>query len=64
MSQTQTMRKALKIIESEEKKDALQVEQSKKKYIEEFRKLKKEDIFKKPEKLSLWKKLKIMIWGA
>jgi hypothetical protein len=49
--------------QSEERKDATQVEQIKQSYIREIKKLKKEELFTLPKKLTLWQKIKILILG-
>jgi hypothetical protein len=55
--------RALKMVESEERKDAQQVEKIKQSYIKEISKIKKEDMFPIPKKISLWKKIKILLLG-
>jgi ribosomal protein L11 len=55
--------RALKMVESEERKDSQQVEKIKQSYIKEISKIKKEDMFPIPKKISLWKKIKILLWG-
>lgn len=50
-----------KIVEwykSELRKDAIQLSKEKKKMIEELKSIKKEEIIKQPEKLTLWKRIK------
>jgi hypothetical protein len=49
--------------QSEERKDATQVEQIKQSYIREIKKLKKEELFTLPKKLTLWEKIKILLLG-
>lgn len=49
--------------QSEERKDAAQLEQIKKNYIKEIKSLKKEDMFPIPKKLTLWQKIKILVLG-
>ena len=49
--------------QSEERKDARQVEQIKQSYIKEISKLKKEELFPIPKKLTLWQKIKVLILG-
>lgn len=44
--------------ESELRKDAIQLSKEKKKMIEELKSIKKEEIIKQPEKLTLWKRIK------
>jgi hypothetical protein len=55
--------RALKMVESEERKDSQQVEKIKQSYIKEISKVKKEDMFPVPKKISLWKKIKILLLG-
>lgn len=50
-------------LNKEKVKDEVQVDVQKKKYISEIKKFKKEDLFITEPKLSLWKKIKIMILG-
>jgi hypothetical protein len=49
--------------QSEERKDATQVEQIKQSYIREIKKIKKEELFTLPKKLTLWQKIKILLLG-
>jgi hypothetical protein len=49
--------------QSEERKDAKQVEQIKQSYIREIKKIKKEEMFPLPKKLTLWQKIKILLLG-
>jgi ribosomal protein L11 len=56
--------RALKMVESEERKDSQQVEKIKQSYIKEISKIKKEDMFPTPKKISLWKKIKILLLGS
>ena len=63
MSKTDQLTRMLRIVESEERKDSQQVEKIKQTYIKEISKLKKEEIFPLPKKLSLWKKIKIVLLG-
>ena len=63
MSKTDRSQQLLNMLKSEERKDSQQVEQIKKSYIKEFSKMTKEDMFPKPKKLSIWKKIKIMFLG-
>jgi len=55
--------RAMKMVESEERKDSQQVEKIKQSYIREISKIKKEDMFPIPKKLSLWKRIKILLLG-
>jgi len=50
-------------LNSEKVKDDIQVNIQKKKYIEEIKKTKKNELFVTQPKLSIWKKIKIMILG-
>ena len=50
--------------QSEERKDATQVERIKQSYIQEIKKLKKEELFTLPKKLTLWQKIKILLLGS
>jgi hypothetical protein len=52
------------MVESEERKDSQQVEKIKQSYIKEISKIKKEDMFPTPKKISLWKKIKILLLGS
>jgi hypothetical protein len=46
-------------------KDKIELEKQKKDLIDKIKKLKKEDLLpKKPEKISIWKRLKIMLMGS
>jgi hypothetical protein len=51
------------MIESEERKDSQQVEKIKQDYISQITKLKKEEMFPIPKKISLWKRIKIILLG-
>lgn len=55
--------KILNWFENEKVKDKLEVESYKKKVASEFQNLKKEDIFPKKEKISIWKKIRLIILG-
>ena len=63
MSKTAQSQKLIKMIESEERKDSHQVEKIKQDYINQIKKIKKEEMFPLPKKISLWKKLKLILWG-
>lgn len=49
-------------LNDEKKKDQLELESSKKSLIKDIKNLNKEDLFKK-KKITLWKKIRMMIWG-
>lgn len=51
-------------LRSEKLKDSRELENEKKKIIQEIKGLNKEQMFSKPEKLSLWKKIKVLILGS
>ena len=55
--------KILSWFENEKTKDKLEIEYYKKKVASEFQNLKKEDIFPKKEKISIWKKIRLIILG-
>lgn len=63
MSKTQRTQQLLNWLNNEKNKDKVTLVNSKKKMIEEIKKFKKEDLIKLPPKMSLWKKIKIMILG-
>lgn len=50
-------------LESEKLKDSKEIENVKRKYIQEIKGLKKEEIFQEPKKLTLWQKIKILLLG-
>ncbi len=52
------MEKILKWYKQSLKTDELEIENSKKMIIQEIKGLSKQDLFKEPEKLTLWKKIK------
>ena len=63
MSKTDRSQQLLNMLKSEERKDSREVERIKKSYINEISKMKKEDMFPKPKKLTLWKRIKIILLG-
>ena len=63
MSQ-QRSQKLLDWLRSEKLKDNRELENDKKKVINEIKGLTKEKMFPKPKKLSLWKKIKVLILGS
>jgi hypothetical protein len=63
MSKTNRNQSILNWLESEKLKDNKEIESTKKKYIQELRKIKKEELFVIPKKLTLWQKIKILILG-
>jgi hypothetical protein len=48
---------------SEKLKDQRELDKNKEKIINEIRGLKKDDLFPKPKKLSIWKKIRIILLG-
>ena len=60
---TENNQRMLNWLESEKKKDNLDLEKTKQKIIKELRGIKKEDMFPKPKKITLWEKIKILILG-
>ena len=63
MSKTDRNQSILNWLESEKLKDTKDIENTKRKYIEEIRGIKKEELFKVPKKLTLWQRIKILIMG-
>ena len=63
MSKTDRSQQILNWFNSEKQKDQRELDRNKDKLVKEINKLKKEDIFPVPEKLTLWKKLKILLLG-
>jgi hypothetical protein len=60
---SQRTEKILNWLSSEKNKDQRQLEKEKELFIKQIKKLKKDDFFPKPKKLSLWQKIKILISG-
>lgn len=63
MSQIRRNQQLLNWLENEKKKDFFELEKIKKDLIKDIKKTNKEDLFPKPEKISLWKRIKVLIWG-
>ena len=63
MSNTNRNQSILNWLDSEKLKDSKDIENIKQKYIQEIKGLKKEEIFQKPKKLTLWQKIKILLSG-
>lgn len=59
----QNNQKILNWLKSEKEKDDRFIKLSKEKYISEIKKLKKSDLFIKQPKLSLWQRIRMMIFG-
>lgn len=51
-------------LESEKKKDQLELNRDKNKFIQEIKKIDKNIIFEKNKKLTLWQKIKLAILGT
>lgn len=63
METTDKTHQLLSWLEKEKTKDKVELDSNKKKFINEIRKLKKEELIKTPQKINLWKRILIMIWG-
>jgi hypothetical protein len=63
MSKTDRSQQLSNWFNSEKLKDQREIDKTKEKLIREIKGLKKEDLFPKPVKLSLWKKIKIILLG-
>ncbi len=60
---SQRTEKVLNWLTSERNKDQRELEREKNIFIEQIKKIKKDDLFPKPKKLTLWQKIKILILG-
>lgn len=54
--------KALNWLNKEQQKDKAELDKSKEDFVNQIRKMKKEDLFVKPKK-TLWMRIKKLIWG-
>jgi hypothetical protein len=63
MSNTNRNQSILNWLESEKLKDSKDIENVKRKYIQEIKGLKKVEMFQEPKKLTLWQKIKILLSG-
>ena len=63
MSKTDRSQQLLNWLNSEKKKDERELDFGKKKIIREIQSIKKEGMFPKPVKVTLWQRIKVMIWG-
>jgi len=66
MSKTDRNLQALKWLEKEQMRDNLEIKSVKNKLINDIKGLNKDDLFKKEEpikKLTIWQKIRKMIWG-
>jgi hypothetical protein len=64
MSKTGRNQQLLNWLNSEKTKDEKDLLYSKNKFISEIKKINKDQIVSKPKKLSLWQKIKIILWGT
>lgn len=63
MSKTDRNQQLSSWLNSEKKKDRVELEREKDKLIQDLKKLKRGDLFPEPTKLTLWQKIKILILG-
>ena len=63
MSKTDRSQQLLNWFNSEKLKDQRELDKSKEKIIKEIKGLSKDDFFPKPKKLTIWKKIKIILLG-
>jgi hypothetical protein len=63
MSKTDRSQQLLNWLTSEKLKDQRELDREKEKIIKQIKGINKENLFPKPVKLSLWKKIKILILG-
>lgn len=64
MKKTDRNQQLLNWLENEKIKDSIELKKSKQDIINKIKEIRKEDLFEKKEKrVSLWQKIKIMIWG-
>lgn len=63
MSKTDRSQQLMNWLNSEKLKDQRELDNGKKKLINDIKKIKKEDIFPKPKKLTLWERIKIILLG-
>lgn len=63
MSKTDRSQQLLNWFNSEKLKDQRELDREKEKIIKQIKGINKEDLFPKPVKLSLWKRIKIILLG-
>ena len=63
MSKTDRSQQLLNWFDSEKLKDQRELDREKEKIINQIKGVKQENLFPKPVKLSLWKKIKIILLG-
>lgn len=64
MSKTDRSQQILNWLNSEKNKDQKEIDNYKKNFISDLKKISKEEFFKEPKKLTIWQKIKIMILGS
>jgi hypothetical protein len=63
MSKTDRSQQLLNWLNSEKLKDQKELDRTKQRIVKEIINIKKEDLFPKPIKVSLWEKIKIILLG-
>lgn len=63
MSKTDRSQQLLNWFNSEKLKDQRELDKEKEKMVKQIKGIKKDDLFPKPVKLSLWKRIKIILLG-
>ncbi len=63
MSKTDRSQQLLNWFNSEKLKDQRELDNNKKKLINDIKKIKKEELFPKPIKLTLWQRIKVILLG-
>jgi hypothetical protein len=63
MSKTDRSQQLLNWFNSEKLKDQRELDRNKQKIVNDIKKIKKEDLFPKPVKLTLWQKIKVILLG-
>jgi hypothetical protein len=63
MSKTDRSQQLLNWFNSEKLKDQRELDRNKQKIVNDIKKIKKEDLFPKPVKLTLWEKIKVILLG-
>lgn len=63
MSKTDRSQQLLSWLNSEKLKDQRELDREKEKIVRQIKGMKKENLFPKPVKISLWKRIKILLLG-
>ena len=63
MSKTDRSQQLLNWFNSEKLKDQRELDRNKQKIVNDIKKIKKEDLFPKPVKLTLWQKIRVILLG-